>query len=90
MAKNIPNGHKIYQMAKNIPNGHKTYKTFPFQDFEKMGFSVYKYVYHLATLLASQNYVSPKKVFLPRLFIDQVWPLKAVGGIFKLDQELPA
>jgi hypothetical protein len=67
LGKNIPNGHKIYQMAtkytkwaQNIPNGlkitnwHKTKQHFPFQSSPKaiqVGIFGTK-IYHLATLLS--------------------------------------
>jgi hypothetical protein len=69
--KNVPNGHKIYQMAikylkwtLNVRNGHKIYQHCPFprsQTFTLIGIFVMK-IYHLATLASPRKRSRPTHV----------------------------
>jgi hypothetical protein len=54
MGRNIPNSSIIYQMVKKYSKWTENITTFfrfkAFQNVLKMGFLVFKYIYHLATL----------------------------------------
>jgi hypothetical protein len=53
MTKNVPHGHKIYEMAVHRPNGHKIYQPLSLQETPKFT-QIGLYIYHLATLTIFQ------------------------------------